>query len=382
VALDIAGNLFIADTQNHRIELLSTSGTLSTIAGTGTSGFAGDGGAATAAALSYPSAVAVDQNENLYIADSGNNCIRMVTSDGTIATIAGTGMAGYTGDSGAALQVALYNPSGVAVDAQGNVYIADTGNNRIRMLAPGQTTVTPPPQLAPVSLTNAASLIPGALAPGEIFSIFGNGIGPASAAIGSYDSNGMLSTTLANVQVMFNSTPAPLFYVQAQQINAQVPYEMAGQASAQLQVVYQGSTVAQMEVALVDANPALFTLNYGTGNAVVLNQDGTINSAQNAAAPGSIVTLYATGEGQTSPAGATGRSAISPYPRPLLPVSLTIADIPASILYAGDAPGFVGLMQIDAQLPTGFVPSGNLSVVLTLGTYQSPPGVTIAVAPL
>jgi len=132
-------------------------------------------------------------------------------------------------------------------------------------------------------------------------------------------------------------------------------------------------------VLLVDANPALFTLNNGTGNAVVVNQDGTINSDRNPAAQGSIVVLYATGEGQTSPAGVTGQAAQSPYPLPVLPVSLTMAGIPATILFAGEAPGFVGVMQINAQVPSGFVPPGELPVVLTVGTYQSPAGVTIAV---
>ena len=89
--------------------------------------------------------------------------------------------------------------------------------------------------------------------------------------------------------------------------------------------------------------------------------------------------LVGTGGGQTSPAGVTGQAASAPFPSPKLPVSLTMAGIPANILFAGDAPGFVGLMQINAQVPSGFVPTGDLPVVLTIGTYQSPAGVTIAV---
>jgi uncharacterized protein (TIGR03437 family) len=386
LALDSAGNLYIADTQNHRIRMLAPGGTISTIAGTGTSGFSGDGGAATAAQLNAPSGVAVDSGGNIYIADTLNHRVRLVTTDGNIATIAGTGDATYNGDDGPAVQVALSSPFGVTLDGQGNVFVADSGNNRVRMLSTSQTVVTTPPptQLINVTLANAASLAAGPLAPGEIFSIFGTGIGPAAAVTGTYDAAGTLSTTLADVQVLFNgipinATPAPLYYVQANQINAQVPYQMAGQTSAQLQVAYQGVTLASMQVLLVDANPALFTLNNGTGNAVVVNQDGTINSDRNPAAQGSIVVLYATGEGQTSPAGVTGQAAQSPYPLPVLPVSLTMAGIPATILFAGEAPGFVGVMQINAQVPSGFVPPGELPVVLTVGTYQSPAGVTIAV---
>ena len=386
VALDSAGNLYIADTQNHRIRMLAPGGAISTIAGTGNAGFSGDGGAATAAELNAPSQVAVDTSGNVYIADTQNHRVRLVTTDGNINTIAGTGDAAYNGDDGPAVQVALSAPGGVALDGQGNVYVADTGNNRVRMLSTTQTVVTPTPpvQLVNVTLANGASLLPGPLAPGEIFSIFGQGIGPTVAVTGTFDEVGTLSTTLADVQVLFigtpvSATPAPLYYVQANQINAQVPYQMAGQASAQLQVVYQGVTLAVMQVSIAAANPALFTLNYGTGNAVVVNQDGSINSAQHPAPRGSIVVLYATGEGQTSPAGVTGQAAAAPFPLPVLSVSLTMAGIPANILFAGEAPGFVGLLQINAQVPSGFVPTGDLPVVLTVGPYQSPAGVTIAV---
>ncbi len=379
LALDNAANLYIADTRNHRIQMLTPGGTVSTITGTGTSGFSGDGGTAAAAELSYPSAVAADASGNIYIADTGNNRMRLVTTDGKINTVAGTGNATYNGDTGAALDIALSNPGGVAVDSQGNVWIADTGNNRVRMLAATQAVVTPPPQLIAVTLANAASLLPGSLAPGEIFSIFGQGIGPATAVTGSFDASGTLSVTLGNVQVLLNGTPAPLYYVQSNQINAQAPYELAGQASAQLQIVYQGATLASMQVPVAAADPALFTLNYGTGNAVAVNQDGTINSDENPAPRGSIVVLYATGEGQTSPAGVTGQAAAAPFPLPVLPVSVTITNIPATVLFAGEAPGFVGLMQINAQVPSGFVPTGDLPIVLSVGTYQSPAGVTIAV---
>ena len=175
LALDADGNLFIADTANHRIEMLSPAGVLSTVAGTGTAGFSGDGGAAMAAQLDSPAAVAVDANENIFIADTGNNRVRLITPDGNIATVAGTGDAAYNGDSGAALSIALFNPGGLALDGQGNVWIADTGNNRVRLMSARQTAVAPPVVIS--GLANSASLLPGPLAPGEIFSIFGQGLG-------------------------------------------------------------------------------------------------------------------------------------------------------------------------------------------------------------
>ena len=184
---------------------------------------------------------------------------------------------------------------------------------------------------------------------------------------------------MAAATVQINGITAPLVYVSPLQINAQVPYELAGQSTAQLQIVYQSSTVVSTLVPLAAANPALFLLNAGASEVVAVNQDGSINSDQNPAARGSIVVLYATGAGQTTPAGVTGQAVEEPLPTPALQVSLTVADIPANLLYAGPAPGYVGLMQINAVIPSGFVPTGDLPVVLTVGTYQSPAGVTIAV---
>ena len=132
VAVDGAGNLYIADTDNTRIRKVDSTGTITTIAGTGEYGFSGDGGPAVQAALSYPSGVAVDGAGNVYVTDSGNNRIRKVDSTGTITTTAGTGEYGFSGDGGPAVQAALSYPSGVAVDGAGNLYIADTGNYRIR----------------------------------------------------------------------------------------------------------------------------------------------------------------------------------------------------------------------------------------------------------
>src|SRR5579863_3326868 len=115
--------------------------TISTIAGNGTTGFAGDGGAATSAQLSFPGGIAIDSSGNMYIADSGNNRIRKI-SNGTITTVAGNGTAGYTGDKGAATSAELNNPTGVAVDSAGNIYIADTNNHVVRQVSSSGTITT------------------------------------------------------------------------------------------------------------------------------------------------------------------------------------------------------------------------------------------------
>ncbi|MCX6594263.1 MAG: hypothetical protein NTZ56_22340 [Acidobacteria bacterium] len=138
LAFDAAGNLFIADLGNARIRRVTPSGIITTVAGNGNFGFSGDGGPATRAELEGPVGVAVDSSGNLFIADfrSNSNCIRRVTPSGIITTVAGDGTAGFSGDGGPATRALLNAPTGVAVDAAGNLFIADSGNNRIRRVTP------------------------------------------------------------------------------------------------------------------------------------------------------------------------------------------------------------------------------------------------------
>jgi hypothetical protein len=134
IAVDASNNVYIADTHNNRIrEVLASTGVINTIAGTGVAGFAGDGGAATSALLNYPTAVAVDSAGNIYIADTNSHRIREIKS-GTISTVAGDGEQFYSGDSGLATAAGLDSPNGVAVDSSFNIYIGDTHNQRVRLV--------------------------------------------------------------------------------------------------------------------------------------------------------------------------------------------------------------------------------------------------------
>jgi sugar lactone lactonase YvrE len=132
VTVDAAGNVYIADQGSFRIRKVNTAGIISTVAGSGSLGYSGDGFAATDAALAFPTAVAVDAGGNIYIADYGNNVIRKVDATGTISTFAGNGTPTFLGDGGPATNASLWNPEGVAVDAVGNVYIADWSNSVVR----------------------------------------------------------------------------------------------------------------------------------------------------------------------------------------------------------------------------------------------------------
>ena len=134
IAFDPEGNLYIADTGNNRIRRVGRDGIITTVAGTGRRGYGGDDGPAARALLNSPEGIAVGFGDSVYVADTGNNRVRMISADGTISTVAGTGEPGYAGDGGVASQAVLNSPQGVAVDAEGNVYLTDSFNDRIRKI--------------------------------------------------------------------------------------------------------------------------------------------------------------------------------------------------------------------------------------------------------
>jgi sugar lactone lactonase YvrE len=134
VALDSAGNLYISDKSGQRVRKVDANGVITTVAGNGTNGSTGDGGPATSATLNGPSGITVDTIGNLFICDSGNNRVRKVDTSGTIITVAGTGAAGYGGDGGAAKNALLNSPQDLVFDTAGNLYISDSGNGRVRKI--------------------------------------------------------------------------------------------------------------------------------------------------------------------------------------------------------------------------------------------------------
>jgi uncharacterized protein (TIGR03437 family) len=395
VAVDSLGNVYIADTLDHAVRKVTTNGVITTFAGNGNQGYTGDGGPANLARLNQPCGVAVDTGGNvyvadtgnsqvrridphgiittvdtsgvlldprgvavdragnLYIADTGNRLVRRVSPGALVTTIAGNGTCCYAGDGGLALDARLNQPWGVAVDVNGNVYIADPLNNAVRMLAPVSAA------LAVSVVTNAASNLAGPVAPGELVVLYGSGLGGVRT-------------------VLFDGVAGPVLYATPGQVGAAAPYAVSG-GSQQVVVQSAGAASAPVAVAVAPTAPGVFTADRsGRGQAAAVNQDGTQNGTANPAAAGSVLSLYATGEGQTLPAGVDGKLGASPLPQPVATVTATIGGVAAVVRYAGGAPGLIaGVMQVNAIVPAGV--SGTAPVVLTVGGVASQGGVTVAV---
>jgi uncharacterized protein (TIGR03437 family) len=228
-------------------------------------------------------------------------------------------------------------------------------------------------------VVNSASNLSGAVAPGELVVIYGSGLGPPAAA-GPQVNAGHLSNNVAGTQVLFNGTAAPLVYTRADQVAAIVPIAVADQQSVSVQVKYNGQSTPAFSTTVVDTAPGLFTLDQtGQGQGAVLNQDNTINSAANPAVRGSIVVLWATGQGQSDPDWQEDLLASSPLPLPKNKVNVNIGGHWAQIFYAGAAPGLAAVIQITARVPYGIQPGAKVPVFTRIGTALSQSGVTMAV---
>lgn len=237
-----------------------------------------------------------------------------------------------------------------------------------------------PKQITANSTVSAANfLLNGGIAPGEIVTIFGLEFGP-DALVGSRINPGTknLDTVLADTRVLFDGIAAPLIYVSPNQISAVAPYSVAGKTTTRIAVNYNGQNTNTLLMPVVEAVPSLFTFDSsGKGPAALLNQDGSVNTQANPAQRGSTVVLYATGEGQTVPAGVDGKPAVAPLPKPVLPVKALVASREAIVLYAGAAPGLTaGVLQVNVRIP-GDSPTGAVPVSLLVGNKSSPANVTI-----
>jgi uncharacterized protein (TIGR03437 family) len=234
-------------------------------------------------------------------------------------------------------------------------------------------------------IINAASGVSGRVSPGEVVTLFGTNLGPAARVLAQLDATGKIATTLGNVQVLFNGIPGPMVYAGAAQTSAIAPYEIAGAITVNVQLTYLGGASNTIPMTGVSTVPGVFTANLsGTGPAAAFNQDNHQNTSATPANKGDIVTIYITGEGQTQPAGVTGKiTTLSTTgnltPQPLLPVAVTLDGAGTFLQFWGEVPNIVsGVLQINFQVPLT-ARSGDLPVVVSVGGNSSQAGVTISV---
>jgi uncharacterized protein (TIGR03437 family) len=375
VAVDSNGNLYISDLNNNVIREVS-GGNIMTIAGSGLPGVGGDGGPATAALVGNPSGIAVDGAGNLYIASGSATVRKVYAGTGYITTIAGNGTRGYMGDGGPAIAGELNGPIALAVDSNGNVYVADSANNAIRLLTFAGY------QLSIAAAANAASNLTGAVSGGEVLVFYGSGMGPAALSVNSVGLSGVYPSTLNGVTVTIGGHPAPILYASATQLAVVVPFEVSGETTEAF-VQYQGQFSSPFPVTLAQSTPGIFTANLsGQGQAAAINDHNNSFSYNNAANPanaGDYIEIYVTGAGQTSPAGVDGQ----PYGGPancVLPVKVTIGGVSEVPQYCGGVPGQIaGLTQLNVPVPSG-LPAGNAAISVTIGGVNAQSGVTVAVS--
>ncbi len=299
--------------------------------------------------------------------------------------------------SGAALHYAGYigafgneSVTGIAVDPDGIAYVSGTTTSPDRELVVSGPDFTPnigpdafvakigATILPESSVVNGASFALGAIAPGEIVSIFGSGLGPAEGEQGRLESPRRVATELVGVEVFFDGVPAPLFFVRADQINAQAPYSLDGKSETEVHVRFQDRDSERVEFAVAAGAPGIFAFPHDPGRAVVFNENGTLNSSSNPAMRGEVVVFFATGEGQTIPPGVDGLLApavLSKLPRPEQPVTVTIGRRDARVIFAGSAPNFAGLLQINARVPLDL--GSDADLMLKVGAARSQPNLSL-----
>jgi len=423
VALDAAGNLYICDSANHNIRRVNlASGVIATYAGNGSPAFSGDGGVATAASLQFPLGVAADRYGYVYIADSGNNSIRRVSPGGMIVTVAGSNMAGFAGDGAAATGALLNIPSDVAVDSLGNLFIADSGNNRVRKIDgptgiigtiaggasdgfsgdagpsaisllsfPWKIATDPAGAVyiadrvnnrirrisagtyvstlagAPVASLSAASYaVNGPLTPNFIASAYGKGLADSTVSAPL-----PLPTSLANVGVIVkdatgNSREAQLYFISASQINYVVP-DQTSAGAAMVTVTKNGQTVGSGAIQVAAVAPGIFAAD-GNGQGAA-SAEAVKYPAQTwqltAACPavGSCVTVpFDVGTAATPvylELYGTGIRGTRTS------VTATIGGTAAAATWAVQSQ-YPGMDQVNLLVPTSLAGRGDVDVVLTV----------------
>jgi uncharacterized protein (TIGR03437 family) len=301
---------------------------------------------------------------------AGNGCLWQAASNTNwIAVSAGT-----PGSGDGTVRYSVSAATSAALPRSGTITIA------------GQTitvTQSSPAPTAPVftaqSIVNAASYQGGNVAPGELITVFGSTLGPASLQKPQVSAAGIVDTLAGGTRVLFDGIAAPMIYSIAGQISAVAPFSLQGRTSTQVQVEFLGTRSATVTLPVARAAPAIFSADTtGKGQGAILNQDLSVNGASNPASRGSVISIYLTGAGAmqtpvTDGALATGIVNVAED------VTVRIAGIAVKPLYAGAAPGLVqGVIQVNAAIPTT-ITAGNVAIDVTIGGVTSQAGITVAV---
>ncbi|MFN0101094.1 MAG: IPT/TIG domain-containing protein [Bryobacteraceae bacterium] len=382
------GSLFFSDDGyftsrgNNRIRKIAPNGIITTVAGTGQpGGFSGDGGPATAALFYSVDGVAADAIGNLYIAEWAGHRIRKVAPGGIITTYAGTGRGGFSGDGGPATQAQIYGPAALAVDSEGNLFIADYYNSRIRKVAP---------QAGP-TITGTASAFLGKadFSSNSYLEIYGTNLSQTTRLWAGGDFMGSAAPeSVDGISVTVNGKPAFVYYVSPGQININTPDDTAaGPVSIQVKNALGSSNSFSVNRARL--SPTLQTVGpfaIGGRQYVVaqtpdfrsfIGRPGMVTGLNFVAAnPGATVSIYALGCGPTTPVTQAGVIAAQASPV-ALPIELRIGGVPANITFAGVVSNTIGLYQINVVVPN--VASGDQPVELTVDGVKNNQNLTIIV---
>ena len=389
IALDASGNLYIADTGNHVIRKVTyPSGTITTVAGNGTPGFAGDGKKVSVATeLNSPKGVAVDGAGNIYIADTTNGRIRVISTDNTITTIAGTGAFGYGGDNGPATSASLNFPSQISIDSKGNIYVADTNNNVIRQLTPSVSSgggggALPTIRTSQGVITAGAFGGSSSVAPGTWVEIYGSNLAADTRSWTTDDFNNggqNAPVSLDRTSVTISGQQAFVDYISPTQVNALLPLVSSGTQQMTITTAAGNSTSYPVNVS---ANqfavyaPPQFVVGGNQYVGAIFN-DGTYVMPPNSvsgftsrqAHPGETITIFGIGFGPASNGLQPGQLSAGQV---AIKGSVTVlfGTAPAVIGFAGLAPGTFGLYQLNVVVPA--IPSSDqVPLTITLNGVKS-----------
>lgn len=395
MSFDAAGNLYFADTFNHRIRKISKEGIITTIAGRGNPGFAGDNGQATSARLFYPKGVHYGPDGKLYIADTFNSRIRVIAADGTISTIAGNGKYGFGGDGGDSRTAELRFPNSVAVASDGKVYISDSQNNKLRLLTPDSP--GPTWEERPVISFNGISTpadfgVSSSFAPGSWMEIRGIRLATAERAWQQEDfQNGIAPTALAGTRVVVDGIEAYVAYVSSETVRVLLPGGIQpGKKEVFVETAEGRSDAYRVTIEesrhLLNA-PAQFAVD-GVQYASAVLEDGKTFALPEAsvegiqsrpARTGEVLTFHGIGFGPVSPDIVTGQL-VTAENSLIRRVEVLFGETPAEVRLAGLAQGAVGIYQISVVVPAG-ADGAAVPVTVKLDGEPAQQQVVVAAAP-